>query len=242
MPAPAPAGPRLVHRPRPVRRPRCTAPDSTPGQPPQRWLRALFVPAVPAGLPGMHALAPGGGTGHGHGEHARAAHTKAAVIARGDCPEGDGLCGGHRLHHADPTCASGAVNGSPQPPALVPDPVTALAPAAGLRSCAVTAPDAARAPPSLAELRLLRIQRPRRPRAPRSSSHARLRLRHGAQRPGRRLRARHDPAPPAGSGDGAGPGGPHPDRLAEGLGRASADGRHGPLGSRRHVRDDKNQN
>ncbi|MGW2704911.1 DUF6153 family protein [Streptomyces sp. NPDC001340] len=127
-------------------------------QPPPRRLRALFVLAVLAvlaGLLGMHALAPGGGTGHG--EHARAAHTKAVVIAQGDCLEGAGHCGGHRMHHADPTCASGAVNGGPQLPALVPDPVTALAPTTDLRSCALTAPDEARAPPSLAELQLLRI-------------------------------------------------------------------------------------
>ncbi|MGW2745575.1 DUF6153 family protein [Streptomyces sp. NPDC001450] len=124
-------------------------------RPPQRRLRALFVLAVLAGLLGMHALAPGGGTGHA--EHARAAHTKVAVITQGDCPEGDGHCGGHLMHHADPTCASGAVNGGPRPPALVPDPVTAPAPVDALRSRAVTAPDGARAPPSLAELQLLRI-------------------------------------------------------------------------------------
>lgn len=124
-------------------------------QPPQRRLRTLFVLAVLAGLLGMHALAPGGDTGHA--EHARAAHAKVTVITRGDCPEGDGHCGGHRMHHADPTCASGAVNGSPQLPALAPDPVTVLVPATGLRSCGITAPDGARAPPSLAELQLLRI-------------------------------------------------------------------------------------
>ncbi|MFI8241620.1 DUF6153 family protein [Streptomyces sp. NPDC085866] len=124
-------------------------------QPPLRRLRALFVLAVLAGLLGMHALAPGGGTGHG--EHARAAHTNAAVVTQGGCPEDDGHCGGHRMHHADPTCASGAVNGGPQLPALAPDPVTAPAPTTDLRSCAVTAPDGARAPLSLAELQLLRI-------------------------------------------------------------------------------------
>ncbi|MFF4575561.1 DUF6153 family protein [Streptomyces sp. NPDC001410] len=124
-------------------------------QPPPRRLRALFVLAVLAGLLGMHALAPGGDAGHA--EHSRAAHTKAAVIAQGDCPQGAGHCGGHRMHHADPTCASGAVNGGPQLPALVPDPVTALAPTTDLRSCALTAPDEARAPPSLAELQLLWI-------------------------------------------------------------------------------------
>ncbi|SOD88622.1 hypothetical protein SAMN06272765_5814 [Streptomyces sp. Ag109_G2-15] len=124
-------------------------------RPPRRRLRALFVLAVLAGLLGMHALGPGGGTGHG--EHARAAHTMVTVIAHDDCPEGAGHCGGHRMHHADPTCASGAVNGGPHLPALVPDPLAAPAPATDARACAVTAPDGARAPPSLAELQLLRI-------------------------------------------------------------------------------------
>ncbi|MGW3204873.1 DUF6153 family protein [Streptomyces sp. NPDC001135] len=125
--------------------------------PPQRRWRALLVLAVLAGLLGMHALAPGGGMGRA--EHARSAHLAGAVavFAPDDCPGGDGHCGGGHPHHADPTCASGAVNGGPQPPALVPDPVTAPAPVRSPGSGAATAPDGARAPPSLAELQLLRI-------------------------------------------------------------------------------------
>ncbi|MFJ9819074.1 DUF6153 family protein [Streptomyces sp. NPDC101151] len=126
-----------------------------PEQPPRRRFRALFVLAVLAGLLGMHALAPGGGTGHA--EHVRGAHMTVMVTAADDCPGGDGHCGGHRTHHADPTCASGAVNGGPELSALVPCPVTAPAPAAALRPGAVRPPDGARAPPSLAELQLLRI-------------------------------------------------------------------------------------
>ncbi|MEU1402978.1 DUF6153 family protein [Streptomyces sp. NPDC005728] len=127
-----------------------------PTRPLLRRCRALFVLAVLAGLLGMHALAPGGGGAHTM--HAGPAHTRVIMVtAQDDCPEGDGHCGGHRMHHADPTCASGAVNGGPQLPALVPDAVTAPAPAAALRSCTVTGPDGARAPPSLAELQLLRI-------------------------------------------------------------------------------------
>ncbi|MEU5539679.1 DUF6153 family protein [Streptomyces sp. NPDC020362] len=124
-------------------------------RPPRRRPRALLVLAVLAGLLGMHALAPGGGTGHA--EHARAAQMTVMVTGLDDCPGGDGHCGDHRLHHADPTCASGAVGGGPQLPALAPAPVTAPGPAGGLRPCAATAPDGARAPPSLAELQLLRI-------------------------------------------------------------------------------------
>ncbi|MEU8033646.1 DUF6153 family protein [Streptomyces sp. NPDC049099] len=125
--------------------------------PPQRRWRALLVLAVLAGLLGMHALAPGGGTGRA--EHGRSAHLTGTVVvsAQDDCPGGDGHCGGSHLHHADPTCASGAVNGGPQLPALVPDPVTAPAPVRCPRSRAGSAPDGARAPPSLAELQLLRI-------------------------------------------------------------------------------------
>ncbi|MFF7974979.1 DUF6153 family protein [Streptomyces sp. NPDC007905] len=126
-----------------------------PQRPPQRRWRALLVLVVLAGLLGMHALAPGGGTGHA--EHVRSAPMGAALTASDDCPGGDGHCGGNHLHHADPTCASGAVNAGPQLPALAPGPVTAPVPTGALRACAVGAPDGARAPPSLAELQLLRI-------------------------------------------------------------------------------------
>ncbi|GGW44328.1 hypothetical protein GCM10010503_21420 [Streptomyces lucensis JCM 4490] len=127
-------------------------------RPPRRH-RALLVLAVLAGLLGMHALAPGGGMGHrmGQAEHARSAHMTAAVAAQDDCPGGEGHCGGHHPHHADAACASGAVSGAPQPPALLPDHGTVLAPAHRVRSLRATAPEGARAPPSLAELQLLRI-------------------------------------------------------------------------------------
>ncbi|MEU0005953.1 DUF6153 family protein [Streptomyces sp. NPDC006314] len=127
-------------------------------RPPQRRRRALLVLTVLAGLLGMHALAPGGGMGHP--EHTRSAHTRSAhmAVAVGgpdDCPGGDGHRGGHHPRHADPTCASGALDGGPQPPALLPDPVAV--PAHLSRSRTAMAPEGARAPPSLAELQLLRI-------------------------------------------------------------------------------------
>ncbi|MFF7353644.1 DUF6153 family protein [Streptomyces filipinensis] len=126
-------------------------------RPPERRWRGLLVLAVLAGLLGMHGLAPGGGMGRA--EHARSTHLTGAVsvVAQDGCPGGDGHCGGGHPHHADPTCASGAVNGGPQPPALAPDAVTAPAPVHCPRSRAATAPDGARAPPTLAELQLLRI-------------------------------------------------------------------------------------
>ncbi|MEV6833433.1 DUF6153 family protein [Streptomyces sp. NPDC051133] len=130
-----------------------TGPHAAP-PPPRRW-RALLVLSVLAGLLGMHALAPGGGMGHA--EHMRSAPRAVAVSAPDDCAGGDGHCGGSRMHHADPTCASGAVNGGPQLPALAPDPVAAPVSAHCPRSRAAAAPEGARAPPSLAELQLLRI-------------------------------------------------------------------------------------
>ncbi|MBL1082907.1 hypothetical protein JK359_13090 [Streptomyces actinomycinicus] len=124
-------------------------------RPPQRRCRALFVLAVLAGLLGMHALAPGGGMGHPG--HEWAAHGAVVAGAPDDCMDGDGHCGGHRPHHADPSCASAAVDGGPQLPAPVPDPLTAPAAAPCLRSGPAGAPEGARAPPDLSELQLLRI-------------------------------------------------------------------------------------
>ncbi|MGW1599514.1 DUF6153 family protein [Streptomyces eurythermus] len=116
--------------------------------------RALSVLAVLIGLLGMHALAPGGGAGHP--EQAHATHMTAALVAVDDCPGDDGH-GGHRLHHADPSCASGALNGGPHLAAPAPDPVPGPAPAHRSPTAWATAPDGARAPPDLAELQLLRI-------------------------------------------------------------------------------------
>ncbi|ALO92310.1 hypothetical protein SHL15_1132 [Streptomyces hygroscopicus subsp. limoneus] len=127
-------------------------------RPPQRRHRGLLVLALLAGLLGMHALAPGGGMAHaGHSGPARAAHGAVAVSAPDDCPDTAGHCGGHRLHHADPSCASGALDGGPQLPVPAPDPVAVVAPAACPCPGPATAPDGARAPPDLAELQLLRI-------------------------------------------------------------------------------------
>ncbi|MDN3259251.1 DUF6153 family protein [Streptomyces sp. CSDS2] len=130
----------------------------TTGQHPRRPLgryRALSVLAVLIGLLGMHALAPGGGAGHTeHAGHAHATHMTAALVAVDDC---GGHSGGHRLHHADPSCASGALTGGPHLAAPAPDPVPGPAPAHRPLTAWTTAPDGARAPPDLAELQLLRI-------------------------------------------------------------------------------------
>ncbi|MGW3128775.1 DUF6153 family protein [Streptomyces sp. NPDC001076] len=126
-------------------------------RPPRRRWRALLVLGLLAGLFGMHALVPGGVMGT-HGGHERPGSRTAVVVTAYDgCSGDDGHCGGDRAHHADATCASGAVSGGPALPALVPDPVPVLAAACRAASGPATAPDGARAPPDLAELQLLRI-------------------------------------------------------------------------------------
>ena len=104
-----------------------------------------------AGLLGMHALAPVGGME----THSAARHTSVVAGPHGGCSGDD--CGGGHLKHADQTCASAAVSGGPTLPALAPDPVTVPARADIPCPHAGTAPDGARAPPSLAALQLLRI-------------------------------------------------------------------------------------
>ncbi|MCD7443047.1 DUF6153 family protein [Streptomyces lincolnensis] len=104
-----------------------------------------------AGLLGMHGLAPtGAGTGHEHGPEHR---TVGVSTVQAGC-HGEG---GGGLHHADPTCKASTVSGGPALPVLVADAVTTLVDADAVRTRPGTAPDGARAPPSLAELQLLRI-------------------------------------------------------------------------------------
>lgn len=119
------------------------------------WRRAVCVLGLLVGLLAMHALVPGG---------ARSAHVEArpmAVVASAEAHDGcsgdEGHCGGGHARHADSTCASAAVSGGPVLPGLVADPAPVAVPDATLCPYAATAPDGARAPPSLAELQLLRI-------------------------------------------------------------------------------------
>lgn len=118
---------------------------------PPLW-RALLLLGLLLGVLGMHALAPGGGMG---GHEDRSAHmTSAAVASDTVCHDG---CGSGHLHHADATCASGALSGGPVLPALVPDPSGGCLGTPGLRTQTAADREGARAPPSLAELQLLRI-------------------------------------------------------------------------------------
>ncbi|MFI1360408.1 DUF6153 family protein [Streptomyces sp. NPDC020898] len=131
--------------------------------PPSWWARAFVVLGLLAGVLAMHGLGPGGmsgGTTDGahHGRHqAQPMSTNAGTATQVEyvC-HGTGPNGGH-AHHADATCASGAVPAGHALPALTPDPTTAPAPDDGAGRSLPRSPEGARAPPSLAELQLLRI-------------------------------------------------------------------------------------
>ncbi|MGW3650428.1 DUF6153 family protein [Streptomyces sp. NPDC000878] len=127
--------------------------------PPSWWARAFVVLGLLAGVVAMHGLAPGGGmtSGAQHGGHHQA---QPMSMQAGPADEtvchGSGSPGGH-AHHADATCASGAVPAGHTFPALTPDPAGAPALAGGVSRSLPRSPEGARAPPSLAELQLLRI-------------------------------------------------------------------------------------
>jgi hypothetical protein len=79
------------------------------------------------------------------------------AAAPGACDHGEGGCQGH-VKHADPTCASASVAGTPGVvPALLPDVVTCAGAPLTRTSPGGSGSDGGRAPPSLAELQLLRI-------------------------------------------------------------------------------------
>ncbi|MCZ4121735.1 DUF6153 family protein [Streptomyces sp. H39-S7] len=124
---------------------------------PQPRLRpfVLLVFAVIVGVLAMHALGATGPQMPEHGMPATGTHAAAAPPI-GDCPYDSHGCDG-RAHHADVTCASGALDGA----MALADP--ALAATCLTFSSEVAAPllygtaDGGRAPPTLAELQLLRI-------------------------------------------------------------------------------------
>ncbi|KUM78606.1 DUF6153 family protein [Streptomyces griseorubiginosus] len=124
---------------------------------PPLW-RALLLLGLLTGLLGMHGLAPGGGL-HSHEamrstRSAHAATVAADVSLDQACHDG---CGSGHLHHADASCASGAVSGGPVLPALAPDPAFTVVGANEPCPDGFASQDGARAPPSLSELQLLRI-------------------------------------------------------------------------------------
>ncbi len=133
------------------------------------WPAVLCVLGVLVGVLAMHGLAPGGLHAVGHD---RAATASGMAPASGAIPtmseagahtdvtadgcSGDGHCGGH-ARHADATCAAAKVSGTPVLAGPVADPVAVVVPGETVRSHVRADSEAARAPPSLAELQLLRI-------------------------------------------------------------------------------------
>jgi hypothetical protein len=85
---------------------------------------------------------------------AHAATVAVSVSLDQACHDG---CGSGHLHHADASCASGAVSGGPALPALAPDPAFTVVGANEPCPDGFASQDGARAPPSLSELQLLRI-------------------------------------------------------------------------------------
>ncbi|MGP4047261.1 DUF6153 family protein [Streptomyces sp. 2A115] len=129
---------------------------------PQSPLRScgLLVCALLLGLIGMHALGPdpAASAGSGHGPTVAAAAPMGVTVSVPDpCDHGEGGCPGHS-DHADPTCVTASVAGSPAVmPVMLPD-VAAPAGVPDARTSPTgSGPDGGRAPPSLSELQLLRI-------------------------------------------------------------------------------------
>ncbi|MFD3306971.1 DUF6153 family protein [Streptomyces sp. NPDC058694] len=118
----------------------------------------LLVCALLLSLVGMHGLGPVPAGAAAHHPMPVAAPMGVVVSMPDACDHGEGGCTGH-AQHADPTCASASVAGSPaMVPVLLPD-VAACAgvPQAVGASSTGSGPDGGRAPPSLSELQLLRI-------------------------------------------------------------------------------------
>ncbi|MFM9441777.1 DUF6153 family protein [Streptomyces acidiscabies] len=135
-------------------------------RPPLRgWPSLVCVLGVLVGLLAMHGLAPGGLHAVGHDRTAAVSAAAPAMTEGGagahvdvtadGCSE-DGHCGGH-ARHADATCAAAKVSGAPEVAGPVADPVAVAVPGEAVHSVVRGGCEAARAPPSLAELQLLRI-------------------------------------------------------------------------------------
>ncbi|MCX4911124.1 DUF6153 family protein [Streptomyces sp. NBC_00878] len=142
-----------------------------------RFGGGLLLCALLLGLVGMHGLGPvpagGAASSHGHGAMPTAAPMPAPMPAPmaapmaaplsvmastpDSCEHGEGGSNGH-AEHADPTCASVSVAGSPAVvPVLLPDVAARVGvPRAGTAPTG-SGPDGGRAPPALSELQLLRI-------------------------------------------------------------------------------------
>ncbi|WP_406433461.1 DUF6153 family protein [Streptomyces sp. NBC_01589] len=128
---------------------------------PQSALRScgLLVCGLLLGLLGMHGLGPLPSVAavSGHDRPLAAAQTGVMASMPRECDHNEGGCQGH-ADHADPTCASASVAGSPaMAPLLLPDVVGCDELPDVSTSPSGSGPDGGRAPPSLSELQLLRI-------------------------------------------------------------------------------------
>ncbi|MFE2415539.1 DUF6153 family protein, partial [Streptomyces hokutonensis] len=119
----------------------------------------MLVAVLLLGLLGMHGLGPVPPAHHAPG-HAVTAMTAAMgehASTTDPCDHGAGDCGSH-MTHADATCASASVAGTPAVvPLLVPDVAAWAQLPDALGFLTGGGPDGGRAPPSLSELQLLRI-------------------------------------------------------------------------------------
>ncbi|SEC80459.1 hypothetical protein SAMN05216489_01670 [Streptomyces sp. 3213] len=119
----------------------------------------MLVATLLLGLLGMHGLGPVP-LAHPATGHAMTAMTAAMgqKVSTSDPCEHDAGDGGHHMPHADATCASASVAGTPAVvPLLVPDVAARAQLPDALGSLTGGGPDGGRAPPSLSELQLLRI-------------------------------------------------------------------------------------
>ncbi|MFE1455533.1 DUF6153 family protein [Streptomyces sp. NPDC058735] len=118
---------------------------------------------LPIGAHSMGAHSMGGHASHhsrvaADHSHVAAGHSQAEAAGEAYVCHGGGAGddGGH-AHHADATCASGAVGAGPVLPAPLLAPGAPLSAADDPVGAFPAALDGGRAPPSLAELQLLRI-------------------------------------------------------------------------------------
>ncbi|WP_033283242.1 DUF6153 family protein [Streptomyces sp. NRRL F-525] len=137
-----------------------TRPEQPVGPHPRVRSYGLLVAALLFGLLGMHGLGPVPMTepAHGHTMAATAVATGEKMSTPDACDHDAGGCGGSHMAHADATCASASVAGTPAVvPVLQPDVAACAEAPDGRTSGTGSGPDGGRAPPSLAELQLLRI-------------------------------------------------------------------------------------
>ncbi|WP_245607970.1 DUF6153 family protein [Streptomyces hokutonensis] len=124
----------------------------------------MLVATLLLGLLGMHGLGPVplAHTAPGHAATAVTAAMGQKIMGQkmstpDPCDHDAGDCD-HHMTHADATCASASVAGTPAVvPLLVPDVAACAQLPDALGSLTGSGPDGGRAPPSLSELQLLRI-------------------------------------------------------------------------------------